>query len=715
MGILVFPNSGGSDSTANDRITALENESIKRSYYKVVTGTSGTITTASGVALVAGQFGSSGNAILSQVDGSGYPLDYSPTDVSGNPVTATLNVSTGAWAASATYTQSSVALFFVVSGTVKNISLFETANPSYISIDDLGKEYVAGTGITIVNNVISATNSGTVTSVSGTANRITSTGGATPVIDISSTFESLLGKVANPLSQFASTTSSQLAGVISDETGSGSLVFATSPALTTPNIGAATATSITIGALGYTDTGILASLADTTNSYDQIILRNKSNGAAASADFIVSNDSGTASTFYGDFGINSSGFTGSGSLNLANATYLTSTSGDLVLGSTTANSIRFVINSGATDALLIDVSSNFTFGGSLYPSATNTYDLGKNATTGDWRQLYTRTVQPAAVTTTNTGGTSLAINSGIGDGSGTASSITFGTPTAGAGGSGAQSLTTRLTIGNSVTFNSSILSSGSNTLSIGTTANSFQSISVNTVQSGTGQGVAITGIANIVGTTTNNTTSGATTNSGAISFTSGNHTGNNGTNSSGNVSLVTGNVTGVGTGVKTGGSINITTGNVSSAVAGSTSGDISLTIGTSGTSTTGAIKLNGKVQGQATILSTTTGINAKSVATTVCYTNNTGTNVVIIGFIIRCTAASAITVGPTINVYTSTPNDIFTSTAITNLTTTSKIFNMPISGMSVLVANSGTVTFSVDTASTGTSQTIAVDLIGYSI
>ena len=40
--------------------------------------------------------------------------------------------------------------------------------------------------------------------------------------------------VANPLSQFASTTSAQLAGVISNETGTGALVFATSPALVTP-------------------------------------------------------------------------------------------------------------------------------------------------------------------------------------------------------------------------------------------------------------------------------------------------------------------------------------------------------------------------------------------------------------------------------------------------------------------------------------------------
>lgn len=45
------------------------------------------------------------------------------------------------------------------------------------------------------------------------------------------------GLTANPLSQFAATTSSQLAGVLSDPTGSGPLVFATSPTLVTPVLG----------------------------------------------------------------------------------------------------------------------------------------------------------------------------------------------------------------------------------------------------------------------------------------------------------------------------------------------------------------------------------------------------------------------------------------------------------------------------------------------
>jgi hypothetical protein len=51
--------------------------------------------------------------------------------------------------------------------------------------------------------------------------------------------------VANPLSQFAATTSAQLAGVITNETGTGSLVFATSPTLVTPALGTPSSGTLT--------------------------------------------------------------------------------------------------------------------------------------------------------------------------------------------------------------------------------------------------------------------------------------------------------------------------------------------------------------------------------------------------------------------------------------------------------------------------------------
>lgn len=79
-------------------------------------------------------------------------------------------------------------------------------------------------------------------STSGTTNVVTSAAASGTVTIPAGT--ATLATTSNELSAFATSTSSELAGVISDETGSGSLVFGTSPSLTTPSLGAATATSI---------------------------------------------------------------------------------------------------------------------------------------------------------------------------------------------------------------------------------------------------------------------------------------------------------------------------------------------------------------------------------------------------------------------------------------------------------------------------------------
>jgi hypothetical protein len=67
---------------------------------------------------------------------------------------------------------------------------------------------------------------------------------------------------ANNLSFFAATTSAQLAGVISDETGSGALVFATSPTLVTPVLGVASATSVNKVAITTPATSATLTIAD---------------------------------------------------------------------------------------------------------------------------------------------------------------------------------------------------------------------------------------------------------------------------------------------------------------------------------------------------------------------------------------------------------------------------------------------------------------------
>ena len=107
------------------------------------------------------------------------------------------------------------------------------------------------------------------------------------------------------------------------------------------------------GTLNFSDTGIVQSAQTSVNSYFQNVIQNTSNGASASAEYIAYNDQGTATTNYATVGINSSGYSGTGSINAAGYGYFLSASTDLVLGTIGANGIHFTTNSSATDALAI--------------------------------------------------------------------------------------------------------------------------------------------------------------------------------------------------------------------------------------------------------------------------------------------------------------------------------------------------------------------------
>lgn len=102
------------------------------------------------------------------------------------------------------------------------------------STDNAIARFDGAGGKTIQNSVVTiADTTGNMAGV-GTLNTHTIPGGT-------STF----ALQSDNLSVFAATTSAQLAGVISDETGSGALVFATSPSLTTPDIGTPSAGTLT--------------------------------------------------------------------------------------------------------------------------------------------------------------------------------------------------------------------------------------------------------------------------------------------------------------------------------------------------------------------------------------------------------------------------------------------------------------------------------------
>ena len=119
------------------------------------------------------------------------------------------------------------------------------------------------------------------------------------------------------------------------------------------------------GTLGYSDTNIFQSFTSSVNSYNQKIMQNTNSGSSASTNVIVSNNLGTASTYFGEFGMNSSGFSGTGAFNAANAVYLDATSADLVIGTTTSNAIHFVVNGNTTDAMTISSAGAVTLGTAL--------------------------------------------------------------------------------------------------------------------------------------------------------------------------------------------------------------------------------------------------------------------------------------------------------------------------------------------------------------
>jgi hypothetical protein len=100
------------------------------------------------------------------------------------------------------------------------------AATSIASQTGTGTKFVVDTSPTLVTPVLGVA---TATSINGTTIPSTKT----------------LVVTTDNLSTLAATTSAELAGVISDETGSGALVFATSPTLVTPNLGTPSAIDLT--------------------------------------------------------------------------------------------------------------------------------------------------------------------------------------------------------------------------------------------------------------------------------------------------------------------------------------------------------------------------------------------------------------------------------------------------------------------------------------
>lgn len=157
-------------------------------------------------------------------------------------------------------------------GNDARLSDARTPTAHATSHQDGGADELALDGSQITGGTVAAARLGVMTGDTGSGGTkgavpAPGAGDATKFLRGDATFAAIPGGgdalVANPLSQFAATTSAQLAGVLSDEEGSGGgFVRATSPTLTTPNIGAATATSVNKVAITAPATGATLAIAD---------------------------------------------------------------------------------------------------------------------------------------------------------------------------------------------------------------------------------------------------------------------------------------------------------------------------------------------------------------------------------------------------------------------------------------------------------------------
>lgn len=213
-------------------------------------------------------------------------------------------VATVAGVTAASISNAQLASGITSSGVLTTANVSEVTNLYYTNARVYANVVAAGFYDTVSNTApIGASESGTTLTLSHLNSGVSATtyGGAStvPVFTVNATghitsASNVTSTVANSnitgnilFSQINPMTSAQFATIVSDETGSGAVVLATTPTLVTPNIGAATASSLSVDGVNFIDTATL-----TTSSTAQTELALFSTSTYGSGEVLIQANQG---------------------------------------------------------------------------------------------------------------------------------------------------------------------------------------------------------------------------------------------------------------------------------------------------------------------------------------------------------------------------------------------------------------------------------------
>lgn len=275
-----------------------------------------------------------GNVILGDASGDTVTVKGTVTPATSSAVGLLVaGTSTGAMLK---ITQEGTGDVFVVEDVASDSTPFKIDNAGNVTI--AGNLTVDGTTTTINSTTLDIDDLN-ITVAKGAANAAAADGAGITVDGASATFT-----FANTGTNWAS---------------SENLSLASGKAYKINNVEVLSASALTIGSLGYSAAGAVASLTSSVAGYNQLVVRNTNTGATASSDIVVNNDNSTDSTYYGDFGMNSAAWSGTG-FSTSNAVYLTATTVPLMLGTTTNNNLEIWVGATSTQALSIAGSTGIT-------------------------------------------------------------------------------------------------------------------------------------------------------------------------------------------------------------------------------------------------------------------------------------------------------------------------------------------------------------------